>query len=165
MSKIDDDKKQLIIKLKSEGYTWKEISNISTINVHTARSFYRKYNLNKNLPLKIRYKKTKITAHIGLYIKQIIPTNPNISIRKLTNQINEKFDINISTSPVRLYLKKNNYKKSYKFKKIYINKANILKRRLFAEKYKLYNMDFYRNIIWSDEYTVRVGPTSNLVMQ
>jgi hypothetical protein len=77
--------------------------------------------------------------------------------------INTQFNINISTKPLRTYLKENNYSKVIKARKINISNINIQKRIYFIEEYIHKDLEFFRRIIWSDEFTVKAAPNTGFI--
>jgi transposase len=160
MKKIDDYKHQQIIDMRKRNYPWKVISDITKVNISTCRSIFCRFISIEGLPPKVVIKKSCITSHMGIFIKRLIEKEPNLSIRKITTRLNSGFNTKISIQPICDFLKKNNIKKVSISNKMIISNKNIELRISFAKQMKIKDLDFFRKIIWSDEFTVQ-GYNSN----
>ena len=89
--KMKEDK-QTIIRLKNIDWTWKLIGEAVNQKPDTCKKVYQRYRLIKDLPPKTIISRSKITAPIGLKIKQETRDNPRVSVRKLVTIINDGID-------------------------------------------------------------------------
>ena len=74
--------------LKGLEWKWKDIGEAVDEKPETCRKFYQTYKRLKDLPPKTKISRSKITASMGLRIKQEVRDNPRVSERKLVTIIN-----------------------------------------------------------------------------
>jgi transposase len=154
---MKEEDKQTIIRLKGIDRSWKNIGEAVDKKPDTCKKFYQRYRLIKDLPPKTIISKSKITAPIGLKIKQEVRDNPRVSVRKLVTIVNGGIDdenSKISKTTIQRYLTNNGLvSKTVKHRPI-LRAANVLRRFEFG-KYiqEQLNIDpgFLNKILWSDE--------------
>ena len=76
-----------------------------------------------------------------------VKKNSKISVR----QIREKVNLNVSDRTVRRRLREANLNSRYALKRSFMGAANKKKRLEFAERYANMTMDFWKNVLWTDE--------------
>eukprot|EP00834_Sanchytrium_tribonematis_P007873 NODE_791_length_3859_cov_0.266755.p1 type:complete len:220 gc:universal NODE_791_length_3859_cov_0.266755:762-103(-) len=113
----------------------------------------------KGLPPKPNiHKNSKITGPIGVFIKQQLLANPRLSYRRLSGYIFDEFKISICHSWLKKYADDNGIITVKAYKRPVLSARNKLKRLKFARKY-LNEIEYLRNILWSDETSVTTFPT------
>ena len=161
---MKEETKQTIIRLKGLNWTWKAIGEAVDEKPETCRKFYQTYKLNKNLPPKTKISRSKITASIGLKIKQEVRDNPRVSVRKLVTIVNGEIDdekAQISRMTIQRYLTNNGLVSKTLRARPIVRAANILKRFKFGQYIQEQLNDdpgFLNKILWSDETMISCYP-------
>ena len=161
---LNQDQKSTIIRLKGLNWTWKAIGEAINQKQDTCRMYYQRYKLNKDLPPKPVILKSKITAAIGLKIKQEVADNPRVSERKLVSIINSDIDDKkhqISKTTIHRFLNSNGLVSKTLIAKPILRQAHITKRLGFGKyvQEQLNNdHEFLNKILWSDETMISCYP-------
>jgi len=155
----------LYFKLKNNGIIGKNrinyISYTFNIHINTLYNWINKYyNINTNsfdfstYKTNFKYNNLKITQSIETFILNSIDNNNNFNIKKIKNNIKNKFNIKLSKASIYHILHKNNLT----FKKLYVknvpydnDKINNFKKDL---KNKIDNIKDINNFISYDEMSV-----------
>jgi transposase len=156
-----DEEKALIAKLRSQGVPWNTIASLTKRNPSALATWYSRNRINLTLPPKTKIKKRLTDGRVGLQIKQIVASSPQMSIRDITAELENRFSPNIRTpskSGVQQFIAANGFKMIKLLKKPLVSIKNQRKRIEFAEE-NLEELDrLMHETIWSDETMVRKLP-------
>ena len=160
---LTEEKKDSILRLKNDNWTWKNISKSVNSPIETCISFYKRHRQTAGLPPKIKVPKTMIKGRLARGIKKIVEENPSISYRDLTEEVKREFGTSQRTpskSTCHRFLKQSGYKIIKLWKKPIISDVNKRKRVDFSQDSLSKPTEFWERVIWSDETTVRSNPKS-----
>lgn len=90
------------------------------------------------------------------FILRKIKIDPKISVPKLTKEVSQRINKPVSTETVRRILRKSGYNGRIARKKPFISKVNRQKRIEFAEKYVNEPVEFWTNVIFTDETKINL---------
>jgi hypothetical protein len=122
------------------------------------KKFWQRWDSIKDLPPKDVIRKTKITTNMGLQIKRIITNNPSLTYSRLPVILKGLFpemEWVPSVTTIRQFLKENGFKRVQKIKKPLLRNVNKSKRLLFAQKNIGNAQQYWNDVLWTDETTVR----------
>ena len=160
---LTEEQKNNIINGYENGLGPTQIAKVIGVSRRTVASFHSKWNLNKDLPPKVKLAKTKINSRIGLFIKKIVSENPRIGYRAIPGKLAAEMP-NATWIPksraILNFLKKNQMEKKQLLLKPPLNENSRKKRLDFATKWLVDGIDTLGNVIWTDESTFRSHPTN-----
>ena len=125
------------------------------------RTFYSRFRKDERLPPKPIIRKTKITAAMGLKIKQIVRENPRLGMMAIANQLPAVLldeNAKISATSVHQYLREQEFKSVTPISEMCIRPANIEKRKAFAGLHIGKDKNWWRNVMWSNETSIVCYP-------
>lgn len=164
MTKLTPAKREEVVRLKEEHkWEWRDIEIAVKVPWETCRKYYQTYKRNKTLPPKVVNRKTgKITARIGIRLKQYLRENPKYSFRKLEGLINEEFQVQVSFKTIQRYMTVQGFETVEAHHRPLLSPLNQRRRLAFALKF-YENIDKLRRIMWSDEVSVSALPDKRKV--
>ena len=160
---LSETQKLQIIELKTLNWTWKSISIAISSKPETCRSFFKAYKAKSGLPPKIKESKSLIQGSLALKIKRMVQDKPSISYRDIENELKKNGCDNDHVprwTTIRSFLLTSGYKMVKLIKKPMLSEVNRNKRINFARKILENPPEFWNQVIWSDETTVRSNPNS-----
>ena len=157
---ISDEHKEVIVRLADVKTEWKTIALAVNHSIRACESWYGRFQKVRDLPPVVVLRKPNITAHIGLTIKRMILMNPSVTIRELSMM----FDGSPSRTTINKYMVVHGFNQKKKTRKMVISMVNRAKRVRFAQDNVNEPLDFFRNILWSDETMVKSNPAHRLEM-
>lgn len=149
---VDIAVRNLIVKLKSEGKSFREIGKIVGKPHATVQSILNKQKIHgtvENLPG--RGRKKKLPVQCQRFIVRKIKENPKTSVPKLTDEVSKIINKPLSADTVRRVLKSDGYNGRVARKKPYVSAVNKKKRVAFAKDYVNKPNSFWNQVIFSDE--------------
>jgi len=156
---------KLYFNLKNNKIIGKEriniINNVYNLHINTLYNWIKLYYKNNTFDFSLyksnfKYNNTKITSNIENFIINSIDINNNFNIKKIKNNILNRFNISLSKSTIYHVLHKNNltYKNNYVKNIPYSEEKTLtLKKEL---KNKLSNID-KNNILSYDEMSIYIN--------
>lgn len=144
--------RKLVVDLRLQGKTFKEIEQTTKIPIPTLKKFiakYTKYETVKDLPRTGCPRKTSAT--IDRHIISEIKKNHFLSAPKLAEEINNTYNIDISPQTIRNRLKDQGYNGRSPAKKPYLKPIHMKRRLEFARKYQNMPLSFWKKVLWTDE--------------
>lgn len=146
------DTRELVIKLRNEGKTMREIGAVIGRSHNTVKKIidkYQKLNKLENCPKSGRPKKLNQTQIRSIVRK--VKNNPSESAVKIAIETSETSGTNVSASTIRRALHANGLHGRVPRKKPLISKKNQKLRLHFARKYENNNISFWNNVLFTDE--------------
>lgn len=136
----------------SAGVPIKELAKMHNCHKNSVLYQIKKAKLQKNLKnVKGRGRKRATTTKEDNRIVKLLKRNPQERLKSIQNDINNVRQTNISLTTIRRRLHEANVKAYTIKKKPFINKRNKQKRLQFARTYLSKPVEFWRNVLWTDE--------------
>jgi transposase len=154
------DQKIIIRALADANISITDIANQIGIHRNTVGSFVAKYNLLKNLPPKIKKYKGKIQGRKQLQILKYIKEHPMDTRRDIIDAL----DLGIVPQTLSNYFKHQSIVRKKARRSPMISANNRAKRIAFAKEMLTWTNEMLRNILWSDETTVKSYPNGEIIM-
>ena len=151
----------IVARCRAKEMKWNDIAEILDEPIEKIKSEFKRYQEVKNLPPKPRVRKSMINGHMGLAIKQIRSEKPSLPLRDFSNELVQLgFDKNAIPSHVTIarFFNDNGYIMRKLVPKTFVHPRNVEKRLIFAQEHHEKDEEYWDNIIWSDETTVRQKP-------
>ena len=136
------EKRQLIIKLKQEGKTYKFIQETLSCSPMTIRNALKWKNVGET-----RSRKQKTTEHEDRLIKRAAVADPFVTSR----HIKEDLNLSVSSRTVRRRLLQSKLVARSPRKVPLLKKRHVVARLHFAKTHADWPVSKWRNILWSDE--------------
>lgn len=146
------EKREIIVKLKGQKKSNSEIASTlgcSRKMVVNAINLVKKQGTLDNKLRKKRQKKT--TPSEDRKIHRMSTADPFATSSEISTEFNSSCDANISARTVRRRLNEFGLRGCIAQRKPLITKRNQVRRLDFAKKYKDSTINFWKNILWSDE--------------
>jgi len=150
-----------IKRLKEDNLTYESIAKVIKSNANTVKCAFKRMKKNEGLPPKEKKDRSRFNGRFGLAVKKLIINNPAASYKALSKGLKPECatgEAPPSKASVHRFLSKSGYKMFKLVKKPFISCANKSKRIEFAKKFLEKPIEFWDNIVWSDETMVRSNP-------
>jgi transposase len=155
--------KEIIKELYENGKKPKIIAELLNIDlnkiyciIHRMKKNYNKENIEN------RGRKKKLNKREERMLVNDLRKNKNQSIRDMTKEYNSYNNMNISKSTVYNVIKDNNFNSYVARKKPFLSEVNIKKRLNFSKEFFCKSIEYWRNVIWSDECSFKLfNPNQN----
>lgn len=159
---ITDEQKLYIANGYDNKISPKVIATILGLKDSTLRSYWCRFKQIRDLPPKITTPKSKITAALGIKIKNHISETPKTTQKKILKAANETISPSkqFSRTTLRRFLEKNQIVKKKSSRKPIITEPTKKKRMEFVKKWLRNGKSELGNILWSDETTVKSHPNT-----
>ena len=159
---ITDEQKQYIVNGYDNEIAPKVIAIVLGLKGSTVRMYWTRFKQIRDLPPKIKTPKSKLTASMGLNIKEHISETPKTTHRKILKTVNDKISPSkrISRTTLRRFLDKNSIVKKKSVLKPILSELTKKKRMDFVKKWLKNGKSELGNVIWSDETTVKSHPNT-----
>ncbi|XP_043064585.1 uncharacterized protein LOC122320512 [Drosophila ficusphila] len=149
---IDPDLRKLIVKLRDEGKTLREIGKIVGRAHSSIQRVLENFDLNGSIRSKPRSgRPPKLTDREKRDVLKSVKLNPRLTAFKITQDIKEKFNKDLHEDTIRKILKKEDLHARTARKKPLISPANKRKRTDFAKKFVQEPAVFWNKVLFSDE--------------
>lgn len=146
------DVRELVLKLRNEGKTFREIGSIINRSHNTVKKIvdkYEKFGRIENCPGAGR-KKILNEAEIRSIVRDV-KKNPFKSAVKISQEVSFTSGTKVSASTIRRALHANGLHGRFPRKKPLISAVNQKKRRDYAKRHENKDVSFWNNIIFTDE--------------
>lgn len=146
------DVRELVLKLRDEGKTFREIGSIINRSHNTVKKIvdkYKKFGKIENLPGAGRPKLLN-ESEIRSIVRDV-KKNPFKSAVKISEEVSATSGTSVSASTIRRALHANGLHGRFPRKKPLISKFNQKKRIDYAKKYENENISFWNSVLFSDE--------------
>lgn len=151
----DVSTRNMIVKLYAQGHTMRKIGEIVGRRHSTIQYIINKYE-GKVTNNSGRGRKKILSETDERYILREIKINPKQSVPKLKEEVSKRINRPISVETVRRVLRKENYNGRIARKKPFISHVNKKKRLEFAKKYVNQPLEFWNNVVFTDETKINI---------
>lgn len=149
---ISADERNIILKLRKEGKTYREIGQIVGRSHSSVQYVVESFNSTGSILSKSRSgRPRKLTEREERTILQAVKRNPRITASKISENIKNSFDKDVHEDTVRKIIKRNGYRSHVARRKPYISEVNRKKRMEFANEYINKPQEFWESVLFSDE--------------
>lgn len=149
---ITPEERKIIIKLRNEGKTLREIGKIVGRTHSSIQRVINNYTSSKSVISKPRSgRPSKLTLREKRYVFKSIRLNPRLSASQIANDIRERFKKTLHEDTIRKILKKAGYHGRVARRKPHISAVNRQKRLDFANEYVNKPPQFWEKVLFSDE--------------
>ena len=156
MKKISEEKRGIIINLLDSGLSAREIAKQCNVGRSTVNRIRNKLRPDINKPTGGR--PDKLTNQTKCYIVRSISSGQSDTATNITKQLKNDAIVDVNSETVRHTLRKSGLTARKKVKKPRLQHHHKKKRYEFAEKYKDWTVEDWKQVIWSDETKVnRIG--------
>lgn len=148
---------EIIIKLNKNGKKLKEIAEVVDKPISTIHDIIRKHKENNYKKIEeFRGRKKLINHHEKRLVSRSIKKTPQISINEVKENIRNSFNKIVSRSTVRNLIKELGFKSYIPRKKPLLTEKNIDMRKKFSNDFFSKSIQYWRNVIWSDECSFKL---------
>jgi len=155
---INKEQKLTIMRLRSLNWSFSDIAVAINRTESAVKKCWQREDIIKDLPVKPVISKSKIGGFLGLQIKKLVYSNPDITYGRIPGILSgllKPGDWVPTESTIRLFLKKNGFIRVKKSCKPLLSDKNKQKRLSFALENVNNDQEFWDNMLWTDETTVR----------
>ena len=148
MGKVSQQKKNNMKSMLEKGFTHREISS----RLHVPRSTVALHSKKLNFKTKSKAGRRSILSErdVSFCVRQI-STGNNSTLRELSKELKNRFDITASTDTISRALKKKGLKSAEKKKNPLLSRKNIKARHEFAKNHQDWTLNDWERVIFSDE--------------
>ena len=159
---ISDEQKIYITNGYDKNYSSSVIGDILGLSAAAVRQFWSRKKAIADLPPKVVSLKRKITASMGIAVKNHILQTPKTSQAKILKAANRSVSASkkISRTTVRRFLIDNKLVKKKSTSKPILTDATRKKRLGFVNKWLRNGVNLLGSVIWTDETTVKSHPNT-----
>ncbi|GFS71123.1 transposable element Tc1 transposase [Trichonephila clavipes] len=152
VKQITPEERKIIIKLRNEGKTLREIGKIVGRTHSSIQRVINNYTSSKSVISKPRFERpSKLTLREKKYVFKSIRLNPRLRASQIANYIRERFKKTLHEDTIRKILKKAGYHGRVARKKPHILAVNRQKRLDFANAHVNKPPQFWEKVLFSDE--------------
>lgn len=149
---IDPGERKIILKLRGEGKTFREIGEIVGRTHSSIQRVVANFNSTGSILSKHRSgRPSKLTHREKRDILKTVKLNPRITAAKIQENVKEKFGKEIHEDTLRKIVKKAGYHSRVARRKPHISETNKKKRMDFANKFISKPPEFWEQVLFSDE--------------
>lgn len=146
------EQRQLVVFHHVKGKTIRNIAEILKMKRSTVGNIISRYKNEDRIDLKARSGRPCIlTTREKRSILQNVKVNPRLSSSKLAEEVQQKYNKDVSAETVRSFLRKHGFHARVPRKKPFINELNRRRRIAFAKKYRNHSINFWKTVIFADE--------------
>ena len=145
------EQRQIIITLKKEGKSERQIESMTGFPKSTIHSVIQKYRETGSVANKAgrgRKRMTSARQDRSLFVEM---KKPRMDAELVASRSKELIGINVSPSTIRRRMYERGYHGRVARKKPYLNEYHIKRRLQFAKDHIDQPMEFWKKVIWSDE--------------
>lgn len=151
-TELSMDMRKLIIKLRNEGKTMREIGTIIGKSHTTIQRVINNFRERGHVRTKPRSGRPKaLSVREERVVIQQVKKDPTLSAPKIKAIISETLNKDISSRTVQNVLTRAGYRGCVARKKPFISKVNRQKRLAFAKEYLSKSQEFWNKVIFTDE--------------
>lgn len=152
VSKGNEFRRKIIIKLHNECKTLREISEIVNRSRITIFKIIERYGIRKTLQNAKRTGRNSVLNDRDLrFIKKRIKLNPFDTATSICQELNLCFGKTVGVHTVRKSIRSMGYRNRVPRKKFFISEINRQKRIQFAKEYLSKDIHFWNDVVFSDE--------------
>lgn len=145
-------RKNMIIKLHSKGKSYRQIANKLEISFSTVRNIVKKFRQTGSVLNKPRSgRPPKFSEREKRDIHRIVVRDPTTSASRIAEEVASTSNTTFCLQTVRNVIHKFNYYGRVQRKKPLISETNRKKRLEFAKSFLNKDLDFWKEVIFSDE--------------
>ena len=146
--RISTQVRNLIMRDIQKGHSQRKIAKNCGISRGAVEQISKKFQSTGSVADKIgRDRKRATSKREDMNIIREVKKNPKITVREIQENIN----LNVSDRTVRRRLTEANLHSRFARKRPFISAINKKKRLQFARKYANMSLDFWKQILWTDE--------------
>ena len=169
---LTPEQRSQIVQLRKAGYSYKRISGkifydfkflymeIFIVAKSTVINTFKKYHMSENFESESRSgRPSKLNGRDMRHLIQKIKDNPAITSEELSRDATQMKKECISSSCIRQRLLRIGLRSFAARKSSYLTEAGKRKRLAWCKKYKNKTLEFWRNVLFTDETTIDLNPT------
>ena len=146
------DKRQLVIFHRSKGKSGDEISELLNVPRSTVYDILKRFEKEDRIESKKQNGRPEALTELEKrFLRRQVEKNPKVSAPKLATALYERTGKVVHAQTIRNVLKTMGYNSRTVRLKPLLRAANIKKRLDFAEMYRMRNVAFWKNVIFTDE--------------
>lgn len=147
-----EDQRKIIINLKNDGKRISEISKLIKCSRGLVRNAIKQYEQSGTTKNKIKKGRNRITTRkVDRIIVRMSKNDPFLTSSQIKKKLYENYNINVSSKTIRRRLNEAGLRGCIAKKKPLVSQKNIKERLKFARTNKDKPLNFWKNILWSDE--------------
>lgn len=151
-SNLSPEKRQSIVTLRGEGYSFREIAKKVTVSYTAVRSAIVRYNETGKNNDRARKGRPKATSKSqDKFIRVTSLRNRRLTANEIAAQVSEAGEANVSATTVRRRLIAAGLNGRCAARKPLLRPVNKRKRLIWAKQHQNWTVDQWKRVLWTDE--------------